>query len=114
MFWNAFKRKEPEDPPGEPLKAGEMLKNLILDRRGITPEQMAEKSGVPLAELKKIFNGETRITPDHVRKFEPVIGTAAELVYYTQDGRDFFEKTGKWPPSPSPEKIKKITAELRG
>lgn len=114
MAFDIFKSKLPDNPPGEPEKAGEVLRDDILARRGISPEQFSERTGVPLAELNKIFNGEARITPEHVRKFEPVIGTAAELMYYLQDGRESFEATKKWPASPSPEKIKKITAELRG
>lgn len=114
MILNAFRRKMPDDPPGEPTRPGELLQEIILKNMGMSPAQLSKSAGISDDQLKKIFNGTARITPDIVRKLEPVIGSGAELLYFVQAGRDYFDATGKWPASPTPEKAKKLRDELKG
>src|SRR3990167_3995486 len=59
-------------PPGDTLAD-------ILDERGMTQAELAERTGRPLKTINEIIKGKAAITSETAIQFERVFGTTAEF-----------------------------------
>ena len=59
-------------PPGETLLE-------VLEERGITPAELAERTGQPREIINSIIKGRAAITPETALQFERVLGSPASF-----------------------------------
>lgn len=67
-----YSQLEETDHPGEYLQEA-------LDAQEITPEQFAERAGVPIEELRKFLACETAMTAELAIEAERIVGGSARL-----------------------------------
>jgi addiction module HigA family antidote len=68
-----------EWPPGDTLAD-------LLDERGITQAELAERMGRPLKTVNEIVKGKAAITPETAIQLETTLGTPAEF-WLNREGR---------------------------
>ncbi len=70
--------------------AGEFLKTMILEERGLTQKWLAQKIGCAERKISEICNNKRRITASFALELEKVFGVSAEFWMSMQSKWDVF------------------------
>jgi len=62
----------------KPFTPGEILTEEFMQPLNLTPEQLAERIGVPVQRITEIINNQGAITPDLAIRLSRLFGTSVE------------------------------------
>lgn len=96
MLLGYFKPNKPTVPNRPPIHPGVIMRGIV-ERKGLTVEEVSSDSGVPVQKLQLLFNGEIDFDEELRDRLRNKLQEAAELMYLHQETYDHYKKFGKWP-----------------
>lgn len=88
-------RAQRKQRTARPPLPGEILKEVIVDRLGITQDKLAEALCVSRVTVNQIINGRRGVTADMALRLGRVTGTSPTLWLNLQREFDLFEAQGE-------------------
>lgn len=74
-----------------PLHPGEFIKGVYLDPFGIKSQDLAKRLKVSPSTVRRLLNGETRVSPEMALKLSRVLGRSPESWMAMQDNYELWQ-----------------------
>ena len=80
-----------------PIHPGKYLKTWLMDRNGITENDISNRTEIPISEIKRIISGGAPVNEDVAYRLVPLFGRAAETMLRMQYTFDHYVANEEYP-----------------